>query len=153
MMTKWPFSKIHHIHVIVKDIHAVESFLGSIGVTLDDYVHPGSFTQLQGAYDEKGLSALHYKYVKIGDVHFQFMSPKDDRPSPHNSFLEKRGNGVYSVGFLVDDVDAAEAEGIRQGLKILMRGRHEDGWGYTYFDTAATLGINLTIRQNPYAER
>ena len=63
------------------------------------------------------------------------------------------GRYVFSVGFLVDDVDAAEAKGKELGLKVQQKGRHEDGWGFTYFDTADTLGINLTVRQNPYSER
>jgi methylmalonyl-CoA/ethylmalonyl-CoA epimerase len=147
----WPFQKLHHVHLAVRDMAKAEALLSSLGIELTDYAHPGNFTAIEGIRLEPEV--IHYRYAKIGDVHLQVMSPKDDRPSLHNAFLERHGNGVFSIGFVVDDVDAAEAEGLRLGLKIQQRGRHEDGWGFTYFDTEDTLGINLTVRQNPYSER
>ncbi|WP_137391541.1 VOC family protein [Rhodoligotrophos defluvii] len=152
MPANYPFNRIHHIHVVVRDMAKVEAFLNTIGITLTDYEHPGNYTLLEGN-EAEALAAIHYKFARINGVDLQFMSPKDDRPSRHKTFLETRGQGVYSVGFLVDDVDAAEAKGRAMGLKVEQKGRHEDGWGFTYFDTADLLGINLTVRQNPFSER
>lgn len=150
--TEWPFSRLHHVHIIVENMEQVEAFLGTIGIRLSDYDHPGEYTQLEGD-DPEALAATHYKFARIGDIHFQFMSPKDDRPSRQNSFVKKYGSRVYSIGFLVDDVDAAEAAGIGFGLRVLAKGRHQDGWGFTYFDTFDDLGVYLTVRQNPFNER
>lgn len=75
------------------------------------------------------------------------MSP-GKRESPHRQVAAQVGKRVYSVGFLVSDVDAAEAELTRRGLSVLMRGRRNDGFGFTYFDTEKHLGINLCIRQD-----
>ena len=152
MPASYPFNRVHHIHVIVRDMAKVDAFLRSIGIELVDYDHPGKYTLLEGN-DAETLASIHYKFCRINGIDFQFMSPKDDRPSRHKTFLETRGQGVYSVGFLVDDVDAAEAKGKELGLTVQQKGRHEDGWGFTYFDTADTIGINLTVRQNPYSER
>jgi|GEM_PF-430413 len=152
MPAKYPFNRVHHVHVIVRDMAKVEAFLRAIGIELTDYDHPGDYTLLEGN-DAETLASIHYKFCRIDGVDLQFMSPKDNRPSRHKTFLETRGEGVFSVGFLVDDVDAAEAQGKKLGLKVQQKGRHEDGWGFTYFDTADSLGINLTVRQNPFSER
>jgi methylmalonyl-CoA/ethylmalonyl-CoA epimerase len=152
MVPQYPFNRIHHIHVVVRDMEKVEAFMRSIGIPLVDYDHPGRYTVLEGN-DAETLASIHYKFARINDVDLQFMSPKDDRASRHKTFLDIHGEGVYSVGFLVDDVDAAEAKGKELGLEVQQKGRHEDGWGFTYFDTADTIGINLTVRQNPYSER
>lgn len=152
MPAKYPFNRVHHVHVIVRDMAKVEAFLRAIGIELTDYDHPGDYALLEGN-DAETLASIHYKFCRIDGVDLQFMSPKDDRPSRHKTFLETRGEGVYSVGFLVDDVDAAESRGKELGLQVQQKGRHEDGWGFTYFDTADTLGVNLTVRQNPYSER
>jgi len=151
-MAQYPFNRIHHIHVVVRDMEKVDAFLRSIGIPLVDYDHPGNFVLLEGL-DAETHASIHYKYARINEIDFQFMSPKDDRPSRHKTFLDAHGDGVYSVGFLVDDVDAAEAKGVELNLRVQQKGRHEDGWGFTYFDTADTLGINLTVRQKPYVER
>jgi 4-hydroxyphenylpyruvate dioxygenase-like putative hemolysin len=152
MPAEYPFNRIHHIHVIVRDMAKVEAFLRSIGIELVDYDHSGNYRLLEGN-DAATLASIHYKFCRINGIDLQFMSPKDDRPSRHKTFLDTHGEGVYSVGFLVNDVDDAEQKGVALGLKVQQKGRHEDGWGFTYFDTADTLGINLTVRQNPYSER
>lgn len=56
----------------------------------------------------------------------------------YKDFLEKKGEGVYPLGFVVEDVDDSEAERKKMGLKVLSSGRRErlflsgyrgEGWG------------------------
>jgi hypothetical protein len=144
--TGWPFCTFHHVHVIVDDMEHTQSYLNSIGIPIYDYPWRGGWTELRGL-DEETFKELGYKRALIGNVHFQFMSP-GQRDSPHKQIAAEFGQRVYSIGFLVSNVDAAEEELIRRGLTVLMRGRRSDGFGFTYFNTADKLGINLCIRQN-----
>jgi hypothetical protein len=66
---------------------------------------------------------------------------------------------VFHIGFVVDNVDEATAEGHARGLTTLMYGRRLDRTGFTYFDTPQGA-VTLEIRQSqagepavPWAER
>jgi 4-hydroxyphenylpyruvate dioxygenase-like putative hemolysin len=68
--------------------------------------------------------------------------------SLYKDFLGKKGEGVYHLGFVVDDVDDSEAELKKLGLKVLSSGRREDGSGFSYLDIAGKGGVILLIRQS-----
>jgi methylmalonyl-CoA/ethylmalonyl-CoA epimerase len=142
---KWPFDRFYHVHVASRDIKAAEEFLRPLGIPLGGYNHPGEFRVAQNI-DEVEFWARDYRFCRVGPAHLQFMSPH--RPGRYQDFLDTYGNRVYSLGFVVDDVDAAEAELVGRGLTIRTKGRHEDGWGFTYFDTFDRLGVLLCVRQS-----
>jgi len=72
-----------------------------------------------------------------------------DSNTIYGDFLRSRGEGVFHLGFRVDDIESAEQEAKHQGLGILSSGRRADGSGFTYFDTASELGVTLLLRQSP----
>ena len=133
---------------MVKDINKTEDFLKSIGIPLKDYVHPGKYTVLEGS-NQRIADLSPNKHIETTTGHVQVTSQLGDDDTSRRRFIDKYTNRVYSVGFLVENVDKAEAECVRLGIKPLRRGRHEDGWAYTYLDTLDLLGVYLTIRQNP----
>jgi 4-hydroxyphenylpyruvate dioxygenase-like putative hemolysin len=67
----------------------------------------------------------------------------------YGDFLARNGEGVFHLGFVVDDVDEEEARLKEKGLRVLSSGRRVDGSGFTYFDTSNSAGVVLLIRQNP----
>ncbi|MEO1198900.1 MAG: VOC family protein [Pseudomonadota bacterium] len=142
---KWPFTNFHHVHTAAKDIKVAHDFLKPLGIHLEGYNHPGVF-KVSENIDEDEFWARDYKFCRTGAAHMQFMSPH--KPGRYQNFLDTYGNRVYSLGFVVDDVDKAEAALLERGLTIRTKGRHEDGWGFTYFDTFDTLGVLLCIRQS-----
>jgi methylmalonyl-CoA/ethylmalonyl-CoA epimerase len=72
--------------------------------------------------------------------------------SIYKDFLERKGEGVFHLGFVVPDIDTAEAEGVRMGLKVISSGRRDNGSGFAYFDTAEKCGVTLLSRQSPPAK-
>lgn len=147
--SQWPFSKFHHVHIIVPDIEETTKFMQEIGIPIRGYEHQlkGTFNVLDGMSVEE-FDELGYKYADVGGVDVQFMSP-GKMESPHSRFIEAYGPRAFSIGFVVDDIEKAEAEMISRGLSVLIKGRHENGWGFTYFDTFDKIGINICIRQSP----
>ena len=142
---KWPLSQFHHVHVAAKDINVPEVFLRGLGIPLGGYNHPGEFKVADGI-DLEEFWARDYRFCRVGTAHLQFMSPHRD--GRYRQFLNQNGNRVYSMGYVVNDVDAAEAEMLNRGLKIRTRGRHSDGWGFTYFETLDVLGVLICVRQS-----
>lgn len=154
----WPFAMLQHVCFYVRDMEETESFLGSFGIRLEDYPYRdhGRFLELEGLRldgdpnEEEAFWDLGYKHAMAGNVHFQVMCP-GRHDTIHKRFVERHGNRAYSVGFYVGDVEHAERHLRDQGLRVVWRGRHENGLGFTYFDTFDLLGINLCVRQSPRA--
>ena len=108
------------------------------------------YTALEGVAPE-AFQALRYRYAWIGELQLQLVEPGPGT-TRQRTFLESHGQGVFHIGFEVDDADASDAEAVASGLGVLMRGRREDGSGFTYFDTVERAGVTLEIRQSPPAE-
>jgi methylmalonyl-CoA/ethylmalonyl-CoA epimerase len=145
-----PFAKLHHICIAVPDIDAAIAYYESVGIgPWHDYPPLEQFTRLD-VPDPDGFRRLDYRYAWIGGFQLQLVQPGPE-PTPQRRFLDERGAGVFHVGFEVPDADAADAQAAGMGVAPLMRGRRDDGSGFTYYDTADRAGVVLEIRQSPPA--
>ena len=146
--TKSPFSNLHHLSIVVKNMDEAIKFYTSIGIgPFEDYPPLKEYTKID-VPDEAGFRNLKIKVVQIGPIQIQLIQPGEGK-SLYKDFLEKTGEGVYHLGFVVDDVDQSEAEVRKLGLKVLSSGRREDGSGFSYLDTAGKGGVVLLIRRSP----
>ena len=149
---KSPFSKLHHIAIVVSNIEEAIKFYTSIGVgPFEDYPPLKEYIKLD-VPDEVGFHNVKIKVVQIGPIQIQLIQPGEGK-SLYKDFLEKKGEGVYHLGFVVDDVDDSEAELKKLGLKVLSSGRREDGSGFSYLDTAGKGGVVLLVRQSRDGKR
>lgn len=147
-----PFKTLHHLCIIVRDLDKAVKFYESIGIgPWIDYPPLDEFTELKMP-DERGFKAIKFKYVQLGPVQLQ-LGQSDEGDTPQKRFLEEHGEGVFHIGFVLDDVDAGEAQATALGLDAFMRGRRSNGSGFTYFNVADRAGgINLSIRKSPPAK-
>jgi len=145
-----PFSKLRHISVVVKDIERAVQFYSSIGI--------GPFiTPPKGIHDSEAYVSLTFKgepmrgadlivrEAKIGPIILQLVEVVSG-DCIEKEFLDQKGQGVYHLGFLVDDIDKQEDKVVKLGLKITQRGRRRGGSGHAFFDTEALGGVVLEIR-------
>jgi catechol 2,3-dioxygenase-like lactoylglutathione lyase family enzyme len=145
-----PFARVHHICIAVRDIDAAVAYYESVGIgPWHDYPPLEEFTRLE-VPDPDGFRRLDYRYAWIGDFQLQLVQPGPE-PTPQRRFLDEHGEGVFHVGFEVADADAGDAQAAALGVAPLMRGRRDNGSGFTYFDTAERAGVVLEIRQSPPA--
>jgi 4-hydroxyphenylpyruvate dioxygenase-like putative hemolysin len=122
-------------------------FYESIGIgPFEDYPPLKEYIKLKVS-DETGFYNLKFKVAQVGDIQIQLCQPGEGK-SPYKDFLEKKGEGVYHLGFVVDRVDEAEAELRKLGLNVLSSGRRADGSGFSYMDTAPKAGVTLLVRQS-----
>jgi methylmalonyl-CoA/ethylmalonyl-CoA epimerase len=146
-----PFSKLHHLCIVVHDIDRAERFYESVGVgPWVDYPPLKDYTDLQTP-DADGFHNLRYRFAWIGELQLQLCQPGPE-PTPQRRFLDEHGEGVFHVGFEVPDIEAADAEVTAQGVDLLMRGRRTNGSGFSYYDTAGQAGVILETRQSPPGE-
>jgi methylmalonyl-CoA/ethylmalonyl-CoA epimerase len=144
---KSPFSKLHHLSVVVRNMEEAIKFYESIGIgPFEDYPPLTEYKKLN-VQDKTGFFNLKFKVAQVGDIQIQLCQPGEEK-SIYKDFLEKKGEGVYHLGFVVDQVDDSEAELKKLGLRVLSSGRREDGSGFSYMDTAQKAGVTLLIRQS-----
>jgi catechol 2,3-dioxygenase-like lactoylglutathione lyase family enzyme len=146
-----PFSKLHHISIVVRDAEKTQKFYESVGIgPWVDYPPMAEYVKID-VPDEKGFYSLKIKCAQIGPVQLQLVEPGDGQ-SLYGDHLKNRGEGVYHIGFEVDDIRAADATVETMGLKVLSSGRRENGSGFSYLNTASQAGVVLLVRQSPPAE-
>lgn len=142
------FSTLHHVCIVVRDVEASAAYYASIGIgPWQDYPPLSAYAEL----DVPNLAAftgLTFKFANLGNVQMQLCQPGEE-DGPQRRFLDRRGEGVFHLGFDVADCDAAERTGLALGLHPLMRGRRDDGSGFTFFDTATQAGVVLEVRSSP----
>lgn len=140
------FSKPHHICIVVNNIEKTKSYYESIGIgPWMEYPPLDEYTKLN-VMDEKAFFACHFVYTKIGDLQLQLVQPGEGR-TIYKEFLEKKGEGVFHIGFEVTDISTADEQLTDNGLKILASGRRDDGSGFAYLDTRENAGVTLLVRQ------
>lgn len=143
-----PFRKLHHICVVVTDIERATAFYTSVGIgPWQDYPPLSQYVELE-VPSREGFLDLRYRYAEVGGIQYQLVQP-GTHDSPQKRFLDEHGEGVFHLGFVVDDLDAGTEAAAALGVRPWMRGRREDGSGFTYFDTVARAGVTLEIRQSP----
>ncbi len=143
---KNPFSKPHHICIVVKDIEKTRNYYESIGIgPWVEYPPLVEYTKLN-VMDEKGFLSSRFVFTKIGDLQLQLVQPGEGR-TIYKEFLDKHGEGVFHIGFEVADIDTMDKQLTGNGLKILASGRRDDGSGFSYYDTREQAGVVLLIRQ------
>ncbi|MCE2563304.1 VOC family protein [Komagataeibacter sp. FNDCF1] len=149
MDKKSPFGNLHHVCIVVHDIDTTQAYYESIGIgPWTSYPPLEEYTQLD-VPDRNGFLAMQYRVCNLPNIQIQLCQPNDD-PTPQRIHLDTKGEGVFHMGFEVPDADAAEAA---SDLPVLMRGRRENGTGFTYYDTAEKAGVVLLTRETSKPER
>jgi methylmalonyl-CoA/ethylmalonyl-CoA epimerase len=105
MAKKGVLGDVIELSVVVKDIDAAcQKFEKLFGLG----VHK------RGESKEFGFKNA---ILPTGIGHLEFLEPTD-KAKPVGKFLEKKGEGVYLVGFECDDIPAAVAQLRAQGVRV-----------------------------------
>jgi len=142
------FNRLHHISIVVKDAEKAQQYYEAIGIgPWVDYPPMKEYVNID-VPDENGFYNLKIKCAQIGPIQLQLVQPGQGE-SLYKDHLEQKGEGVFHIGFEVDDIKAADRVIESMGLGVLSSGRRENGSGFSYLDTAADAGVVLLVRQSP----
>jgi len=140
------FSNPHHICIVVKDIEKTKSYYESIGIgPWTEYPPLVEYTKLN-VVDEKGFFDTRFVFTHVGNLQIQLAQPGKGK-TIYKDFLETKGEGVFHIGFAVEDIDSVEQQLIDKEMKVLASGRRDDGSGFSYLDTREEAGVTLLVRQ------
>ena len=121
---KFVLSKLHHIGLAVKDAgKAAEMYSASLGigpfmfldVDLPEVVIYGKPTPLR----------LKVAMAQMGDTMLELVQAVEEG-SPAWELVYRKGEGLYHLGFLVDDLSEALGQLEGQGFDLIEEGGHGD---------------------------
>lgn len=137
----------HHVGIIVKDVDKAVNFYESLGIgPFESLTLTARERKLRG----KPLSSLKLKIriAHVGPTRIEAIQPIEGA-GPWFEFLEKHGDGIAHIAFVVDDIEKAKSELAARGLKILYESWFENGGAAAYLESDQVGGTILEIFQRP----
>jgi methylmalonyl-CoA/ethylmalonyl-CoA epimerase len=130
------FNKVSHIGIAVKDLQAsIDLFSRLLGKQPD---------QIEDVPDQKVKTAL----FAVGSSNIE-LTQGTDLASPVIRFLEKRGEGVHHVSFVVDDIEQELARLKGAGFRLIDERPRigADGFLVAFLHPQSTNGVLIEISQ------
>ncbi len=145
------FSRLAHISIAVKDMRESVAFYESLGI--GPFREPANHVFPVRTLRGVPLDAeVVIREAPLGPVTLQLVQHVRGEHVV-KEFLDRKGCGVYHLGFLVDGVDGHEQAMRARGVGVIQKGRRGDGTGYSYFDTEDKAGVVLEIKEGPKDRR
>jgi methylmalonyl-CoA/ethylmalonyl-CoA epimerase len=138
----------HQIAFVVNNIEAAEQFFTEkLGVPrffrfTDVLVHEPLHRGGPGDFH------MHLSLGYAGDSQIELIEHLSGR-SIYKEFLDKHGQGLHHLGFIVPDYQKAVDDFAANGFPVIQSGRIGDNPGvrFAYFDTEAAIGSIMEIFQ------
>jgi len=128
-------TRVHHLTLAVRDVDAARH----------------TFEQLFGAQalgDPASVPAFGVRAVDLalGDSAIELVAPAG-ADNPLMRFLERRGEGFYTLALEVDDLDAAVAELAARGVRVSEPVEAMPGLRSAFVTMSATHGLSVQLVQ------
>lgn len=85
-------------------------------------------------------------FFDMGSVQLELIEP-DENPSTWREFLDKYGEGVHHIAFVIKDMEGKVKKLERNGMHLLQRGDYKGG-RYSYIDTLEQLKVLIELLEN-----
>lgn len=131
----------HQIAFVVNDLAASERFfIDKMGVT--KFFRFTDVTVYEAIYRGKpGNFHMHIALGYAGDTQIELIQHLSGQ-SVYKEFLDKKGEGLHHLGFIVPDHEQVIADFMANGFPVIQSGRigTNPGVKFAYFDTEAAIG-------------
>jgi len=104
----------------------------------------GGDPQELSEHPEKGFAALTLRYPHGGGI--ELIQPLGE-DSFVQRFLERRGEGVHHITFLVEDLRAAVAEARAAGLRVVDEDYSQPSWREAFISPRSANGTIIQLAQ------
>ena len=82
----------------------------------------------------------------VGPVAYEFAQSLE-KETTFGEFLTRRGEGAYSLDFMVDDLEKETARLVYRGIRVVLSGKTKDGSAFAYFDTRKVGNLMVKLVQ------
>jgi len=141
-----PFSKVIQVGLVVRDMDKTVARLTSLGIgPFEPKILPPDRKEW---FRDKIMDAnLVIEAAMMGDIELELIQPVAGE-SPHQEFLDAKGEGIQHIACEVEDLDKAVDRLTKQGVTVLLRARFPRGRGVAYLDLdAGGLIVELVQRK------
>jgi methylmalonyl-CoA/ethylmalonyl-CoA epimerase len=141
---KSTFTRFVHIGVVVKDMNKTIERLTALGIGpfKPRIVPPDAKETYRGKPFIPG-ERVKIQITQIGNIELELIQPIKGE-SPHQEFLEQKGEGIQHLGFFIDNLKEEVDRLTAEGSTIMLTSQFKGGGGVTYLDlNAAGLIVEL----------
>ncbi len=136
----------HQVAFVVRNIRAAQRFF-------NDHMGVPRFYLLEDVKVEErtyrggeGNFRMHIALAYAGEAQIELIEHLSGE-SIYKEFLDKRGEGLHHLGFIVEDYEKAVGDFAQNGYPVIQSGRigQNPGVRFAYFDTEAAIGSIMEI--------
>ena len=148
MIKDWKFL---HAALVIKDMDKAIKYFEALGVGpfppfLGGSGQPFTGKTVHGEPSDYDMD-LRIDRVNLGGIGFELIQPLKGK-SVYGEFLEKKGEGLHHLAFMVEDLDAEIADMEKRGFRVIQTGAlPHTRWAY--FDTDKLGGMTIELCQAP----
>lgn len=140
---------ITQVAIIVKDINMTASkFAAFLGLEKPQIIITDEYDKAQTEYRGKPSKArAKLAFIKISEnVDLELIEP-DSGPSTWREFLDKNGEGVHHLAFVVKGIKDVVKKLGEIGMPLVQKGEYTGG-RYAYIDATEDLKVMLELLEN-----
>ena len=142
---KSPFSELHHVGLIVKDINKTIKALSSLGL---GPFEPAPMKNLA----ERELRGKRVRantdvwFTKLGQINLELVQPLEGE-SLQKETLENKGEGVEHLGFFVDNLWEEVNRLVQKGWQVVASAKGPKGGGWAFLQNESIDGFFIELVQ------
>lgn len=132
--------KFRHVAVIVRDMDKAKgkyaSILGESVFRPETVLDSSTFSVYEVHNQPAGnVHRSRFNHSDIGPdkLDVEFISPIEG-DSIYRDFLNKTGEGIHHIAFVVDDLDAETDKLVARDIPVITSAKRSNGRGFAYFD-------------------
>ena len=144
-MTESIFSRLEHMGVVVRDLDKAIEYYQSLGIGPFEVIATDTITD-KTMYGKPMNWKMKAAIAQMGPIKFELIEPVEDAPL-WEEFLERGGEGINHLAFVVDDCAKETAKLTNKGLKVVQTARFESGGSCAFFDTREVGGVIIELIQ------
>jgi methylmalonyl-CoA/ethylmalonyl-CoA epimerase len=138
------FSHLMHIGVVVRDMNKTIERLTTLGIgPFKPRILPPDAQEKYRGKPFIPSQRVAIQITQIGNIELELIQPINGE-SPHQEFLDQKGEGIQHLGFIVDNLEQDVKHLTAEGSSILLTSQFKGGGGVAYLDLdAAGLIVEL----------
>ena len=141
---KSTFTRLVHIGVVVRDMNKTIERLTALGIgPFKPRILPPDAQEKYRGKPFIPSQRVAIQITQIGNMELELIQPIDGE-SPHQEFLDQKGEGIQHLGFIVNNLEEDVKHLTAEGSSILLTSQFKGGGGVAYLDLdAAGLIVEL----------
>ena len=141
---KSAFKNLVHIGLVVRDMDRAIARLTALGIgPFKPRILPPDAKETFRGQPFIPSQRVTIQITRIGNLELELIQPIDGE-SPHQEFLEQKGEGIQHLGFIVDNLAESVKDLAAEGSSVMLTSQFKGGGGVAYLDLdAAGLIVEL----------